>query len=68
MSAEPAPAPDAPLRVGFVCHEYPPGPHGGIGTLVQTLARGLAARGHRVLSWACTRRRIPRPTSRTTGA
>ncbi len=36
----------ARLRVGFVCSEYPPGPHGGIGTLIQTLSRGLVAGGH----------------------
>ncbi len=33
------------MRICFVCDEYPPGPHGGIGTLVQTLARALAAHG-----------------------
>ncbi|MCI0627139.1 MAG: glycosyltransferase family 4 protein [Acidobacteria bacterium] len=36
------------LSVCFHCGEYPPGPHGGIGTLVQTLARGLVSRGHQV--------------------
>jgi len=36
------------VRIVFVCNEYPPGPHGGIGTLTRTLARGLAAAGHRV--------------------
>jgi glycosyltransferase involved in cell wall biosynthesis len=36
------------VRIGFVCNEYPPGPHGGIGTFTQVLARGLAAAGHEV--------------------
>ncbi|MHB1222541.1 MAG: glycosyltransferase family 4 protein [Gemmatimonadaceae bacterium] len=36
------------MRVVFVCDEYPPGPHGGIGTMVRTLARGLVASGHEV--------------------
>ncbi len=36
------------MRLCFVCHEYPPGPHGGIGTFTQVLARGLAAAGHDV--------------------
>jgi len=34
------------MRVCFVCSEYPPGPHGGIGTMVQLLARALVAAGH----------------------
>ncbi|HEY0970479.1 MAG TPA: glycosyltransferase family 4 protein [Gemmatimonadales bacterium] len=37
-----------PLSVCLVCGEYPPGPHGGIGTMVQQLARGLAGLGYRV--------------------
>ena len=36
------------MRICFVCTEYPPGPHGGIGTMVQQLARGLTASGHDV--------------------
>ena len=35
-----------PLRVTLICNEYPPKPHGGIGTFVQSLAHGLAATGH----------------------
>lgn len=34
------------LRIAFVCDEYPPAPHGGIGTFVQTLARALVRAGH----------------------
>jgi glycosyltransferase involved in cell wall biosynthesis len=36
------------MRIAYLCHEYPPAPHGGIGTSVQTLARGFAAGGHAV--------------------
>lgn len=36
------------MKIAYLCHEYPPAPHGGIGTSVQTLARGLAPRGHEV--------------------
>ncbi|HUM02994.1 MAG TPA: glycosyltransferase family 4 protein [Thermoanaerobaculia bacterium] len=37
-----------PLHVAFVCNEYPPEPHGGIGSSVQSFGRALAARGHQV--------------------
>jgi glycosyltransferase involved in cell wall biosynthesis len=37
-----------PLNLCFVCPDYPPGPHGGIGTMTQVLARALVARGHGV--------------------
>jgi glycosyltransferase involved in cell wall biosynthesis len=36
------------MRIAFVCDEYPPLPHGGIGTFVQTVGRELATAGHRV--------------------
>ncbi len=36
------------LRLCFVCNEYPPGPHGGIGTFTRLLARALVANGHDV--------------------
>jgi glycosyltransferase involved in cell wall biosynthesis len=36
------------LHVCFICNEYPPAPHGGIGTMVQALARALVQKGHRV--------------------
>lgn len=36
------------MKIAFICNEYPPGPHGGIGTLTRTLAGGLAAAGHSV--------------------
>lgn len=41
------------MRIAFVCSEYPPAPHGGIGTMVQLLARRLTARGHRVRVVGC---------------
>jgi glycosyltransferase involved in cell wall biosynthesis len=37
-----------PVNIIFVCDEYPPRPHGGIGTFVQTLARALCCKGHGV--------------------
>lgn len=36
------------MRICFVCSEYPPGPHGGIGTMTQVLARALVQAGHQV--------------------
>ncbi len=36
------------MKIVFVCNEYPPRPHGGIGTFVETMALGLSGRGHMV--------------------
>ena len=36
------------MHICFLCNEYPPGKHGGVGSFTQTLARALAARGHKV--------------------
>lgn len=36
------------MRICFVCGEYPPGPHGGIGTSTRDLARALVGAGHKV--------------------
>jgi len=36
------------VKIGFICSEYPPGPHGGIGTMTQVLSRALVQDGHRV--------------------
>ena len=36
------------MNILLFCDEYPPGPHGGIGTAVQTLARELVRQGHGV--------------------
>jgi glycosyltransferase involved in cell wall biosynthesis len=37
------------MNIGFVCHEYPPAPHGGLGVFVKTMAEALAQRGHKVV-------------------
>jgi glycosyltransferase involved in cell wall biosynthesis len=36
------------MKLCFVCCEYPPARHGGIGSVTQVLARGFAAAGHEV--------------------
>lgn len=36
------------MHICYLCSEYPPAPHGGIGGFTQTLGRAVAARGHRV--------------------
>lgn len=36
------------MKICFICSEYPPGPHGGIGTMTQVLSRALAGAGHEV--------------------
>ena len=36
------------MKLCFECSEYPPGLHGGIGSLVQILARGFVKAGHEV--------------------
>lgn len=36
------------LNLVYLCSEYPPFPHGGVGTVTQTLARSMVALGHRV--------------------
>jgi glycosyltransferase involved in cell wall biosynthesis len=36
------------MRICFLCSDYPPGPHGGIGTMTRVLGRALAAAGHHV--------------------
>ncbi|MES2274830.1 MAG: glycosyltransferase family 4 protein [Bacteroidota bacterium] len=37
------------MNILYLCDEYPPGQHGGIGTSVQLLARQMAKMGHRVV-------------------
>ncbi len=34
------------MHICFLCNEYPPAPHGGIGSFTQTLARELVTHGH----------------------
>ena len=36
------------MHICFACSEYPPAPHGGIGSFIQTLGRELVRRGHHV--------------------
>ena len=36
------------MRICFICSEYPPDAHGGIGAFTQLLGRGLVQRGHEV--------------------
>lgn len=36
------------MHICFLCNEYPPVPHGGIGTMTQTLGRGLVRHGYQV--------------------
>jgi len=36
------------MKICFICGEYPPGLHGGIGTMTQVLGRALAKQGHDV--------------------
>jgi glycosyltransferase involved in cell wall biosynthesis len=36
------------MNLVYVCNEYPPDPHGGIGTFVQTIAHGMKRAGHSV--------------------
>ncbi len=37
------------MNILYLCDEYPPGRHGGIGTAVQLLAREMVLKGHRVV-------------------
>jgi len=37
------------MNILYLCDEYPPCQHGGIGTVTQTLARSLAKKGHTVV-------------------
>lgn len=36
------------MHIGFICNEYPPDPHGGIGSVTRTLALAMVRRSHRV--------------------
>lgn len=36
------------MKICFVCSEYPPGAHGGIGSVTRVLGRALARAGHQV--------------------
>lgn len=49
------------MKICFVCNEYPPGPHGGLGSLAQTLSRGLADAGHSIRVIGVYKRGYPAP-------
>src|ERR1700722_14765329 len=36
------------MKICFICNEYPPACHGGIGNATRTLARSLVGAGHEV--------------------
>lgn len=36
------------MNILFVCNEYPPAPHGGVGTFVKEMAHALLEKGHSV--------------------
>jgi glycosyltransferase involved in cell wall biosynthesis len=36
------------MKICLICPEYPPGPHGGLGTMIQLMAREMVSRGHEV--------------------
>ncbi len=36
------------MNIAFICNEYPPAGHGGLGNVVERLALGLTARGHKI--------------------
>ena len=36
------------MNICFICSEYPPASHGGVGSMTQTLGRALVANGHGV--------------------
>ena len=44
------------MRVCIICNEYPPLPHGGIGSMTRDLAEGLARAGHDVTVLGVARR------------
>ena len=47
------------MHICFLCNEYPPAPHGGVGSFTQTLARSLASRGHQVTAVGIYRSKSP---------
>ena len=53
------------MRLCVLCSEYPPGPHGGIGTRYQLLGRRLVAAGHEVRMIGAYPREYPAPDRET---
>jgi glycosyltransferase involved in cell wall biosynthesis len=41
------------MHICYLCDEYPPGAHGGVGSVTQTLARGFVRRGHQATVIGC---------------
>jgi len=44
-----ATAMQSPMKILYICNEYPPEAHGGVGTYTQGLGEALVARGHEVV-------------------
>jgi glycosyltransferase involved in cell wall biosynthesis len=44
------------MHICFLCNEYPPSAHGGIGAFTQTLGRKLVEQGHQVTVLGCYKR------------
>ena len=36
------------MKICYICNEYPPRPHGGIGTYLKSIAEGMANAGHEI--------------------
>ena len=36
------------MKIGLICNEYPPRPHGGIGSFIHAMAHAMSAQGHSV--------------------
>lgn len=51
------------MKICFVCNEYPPAPHGGIGSVIQALGRELVKRGHQVRTAGLYPREILSPAA-----
>ena len=39
------------MRILYVCNEYPPGVHGGIGSFTRDIAEAMFSKGHQVTIW-----------------
>ena len=50
------------MKLVFICSEYPPAPHGGIGVVTQVLARHLTGLGHQVRVLGAYRRGYHHPS------
>lgn len=50
------------MHICFICNEYPPDPHGGIGSVTRTLATAMVRRSHRVTVVGYTATGVPGTT------